>query len=136
MTAPVPSTGTQDLAERVARAHHAANYQAKGGWPSWDDSPSPYRSDMLRSAGQWLDAVRAAGLAVVELPEPDFAGDTAGSRAARWGPVRAVVWADGSEPRVRQSQLPDQFTADEAEALAARFLAAARWLRGQGGDPR
>ena len=74
--------------------------------------------------------------AVVELAAPDVEGEAAGMRGARWGKVRAVAWSDGSEPCVRQSQLPGQLTADEAEVLAGRFLAAARWLRGLSGDAR
>jgi hypothetical protein len=138
MTA-APEPGAQDLAEKVARAHHAANYQAKGGWPSWDDSPSPYRSDMLRSAGQWLDASRAAGLAVVELPGPDRWTKDGDSNQPEWETCceTLTAWPQGVET---EDGLVDATNLDTLRAPALKVLAAcdaADRLRAEhGGDPR
>lgn len=69
MTAPEP-TPAEGLAEKVARTRHAMTFQAKFGWPAWNEAPARYRSEAVRHAEEQLAAMEAAGLAVVELPKP------------------------------------------------------------------
>ena len=66
MTAPVPSTGTQDLAEKVARAWQDS---LAGPDPRFDDLDGEAQRYLIALAEEWITAARAAGLAVVELPE-------------------------------------------------------------------
>lgn len=56
------------LVERLARAQHRLGYGASG-WPAWDKCPPPYRADQLRQAREWLAAIKAAGLTVLNQPE-------------------------------------------------------------------
>lgn len=68
MTAPEPSTGTQDLAEKVARMWWE---RATGKTWSPDVADQGPSQQLVVTAYEWIDTMRAAGLAVVELPEPD-----------------------------------------------------------------
>lgn len=139
-----PEPGTRDLAEKVARAHHAMHYQAKNGWPSWDDSPAPYRVDMLRSAGQWLNAMREASVAVVELPEPDGWVEVVGDdgqdiRTPYWEASygRSVTaWGGNVEAAGEIEEDLDEVRADALKMLAAVAVCERYRAEHQGGASR
>lgn len=145
MTAP-ESAGehSPSLALRVARARHAATFQAMG-WMPWDDAPKPYRSDALRQAQEHLDAMEAAGLAVVELPEPIevLQPGQAGRNGERYTWHRAEfpggvagLWDEKINSVLLSPALIGASHHEDAVQAAGSILAAAAWAKRQGGDSR
>lgn len=78
-------------------------------------------------------------LSVDNLPDPDSEDLGRRIRSATFGPVTAYAWSDGERSEltpdryISHAHMPGTLDASEAEELGLRFLAAARWLRGQGG---
>lgn len=118
MTAPVPSTGTQDLAERVAAARQQIAHEGTGYIPAWDGLAPHEQKMAVLDAANWMKAIQAAGLVVVELPGPD--------------PDAAAhpTWLDGdgrswhAQPGGVVNDYGDLCDVDEIRRTAAALLAA------------
>lgn len=137
MTAPEP--GTQDLAEKVA----PARVQRMGG--DWGTLDRDVQKNMTEMAQHWLDAIRAAGLVVVELPEPDgWAGvvgdDGEDTRTPYWRTSwneSVTAWIEGVETPVWSLREDlDEIRADALKMLAAVAACERYRAEQQGGDLR
>lgn len=128
---------TESLAEKVAWARWSAI-----SFLSWEASNGKER--MVAEAQEWLDAIQAAGLAVVELPEPDhqfpcddFKGP--GAMAPQWelpSMERLTAFDDGVEDDAGLVEDLETLRVSALKTLAA--VAASERMRAerQGGDPR
>lgn len=148
MTAPEP--GTQDLAEKVAQVWRDSHPD----WKPWVRCSPNYREDLREIAGEFLDAIRAAGLAVVELP-----GTVVGSRYTHSATGAPIFEIGAPSPDGRGWEITGQYvpglpgdrvtveggigwsSTDRARLDALRILAACdavERLRAEhrGGDPR
>lgn len=130
---------TPDLSERAARVW----WERATGEP-W--SPEAAESQdwqrLVVTAREWVSTMRAAGLAVVELPGPDGWVDAVDSngedaRTPCWRTSWGTAWIEGVETPVWELREDlDAIRSDALKMLAA--VAACERFRAQrpGGDPR
>lgn len=109
----VPETARDVIAEELCRRDE--------GWVV---------ADYLPDADGVLDALAAAGFAVVRLPEPDMTGEhvwneTEGHPVANYFADGCDEWVMSCCGRVDVNGLPPDFSPTYARNLAARLLAAA-----------
>lgn len=140
MTTPEPSTGIQNLAEKVARSYWE---RARAG-VSWDQLPERFRDASVARTVEYLAAIQAAGLAVVELPEPDrrilcedFQGRDA--TAPQWempDGERLTVFTDGVEDDAGLIEDLDRLRVPALKMLAAAAHCERYRAEHQGGESR
>lgn len=109
-------------------------------WSVSEADPEFSREGLIATAHEWIDTIRAAGLAVVELPEPTSVTDhpEIGLRRAIFGPIRAQAYLDHLPDTTSGWEIAyySQGFATDEDVDPARFRAARRSCMGETGARR